>query len=176
MDYLKIKMATDAPPAKSDKITEGKCKKRMSEANILGMKEDTEIPVEQTYLTNKDEKADGFERKTEFTIKLRGLPFHAKKKDIEVFLSPLNAVDIRMPKDNKNRPSGRAYVDLESQESVKEALKRHKDYIKGRYIEVFEDKRHEVLQDPIEDELPWMENARELAENKDLSIAEVIFE
>jgi RNA recognition motif-containing protein len=116
---------------------------------------------------------EDFERKSEFTIKLRGLPFHAKKKDIEEFLSPLKILDIRMPKDNKNRPSGRAYVDLESKECVKEALKRHKDYIKGRYIEVFEDKRREAKKDEAENEPPWMENAKELAENKDLSIAEV---
>ena len=102
------------------------------------------------------------------------LPFHAKKKDIEEFLSPLKIVEIRMTKDQKNRPSGRAYVDLESKKDLKEAMSRHKDYIKGRYIEVFEDKKIEFEKTrQVDEDPPWMKNAMELAENKDLSIAEV---
>ena len=149
----------------------------MENSETKAVKESSNLETEETQpaetQNEKGAKLEDFERKSEFTIKLRGLPFHAKKKDIEEFLSPLKIVDIRMPKDSKNRPSGRAYVDLESKECIKEALKRHKDYIKGRCIEVFEDKRREAKKDEVENEPPWMENAKELAENEDLSIAEV---
>ena len=178
MDYLKKKMTSEDNVDEIDAKTETKSKKK-KKSKKERLKDDAsssekDLRSQETENQNdiQDVNSEDFERKSEFTIKLRGLPFHAKKKDIEEFLSPLKILDIRMPKDNKNRPSGRAYVDLESNKCVKEALKRHKDYIKGRYIEVFEDKRREAKKDKPENEPPWMENAKELAENKDLSIAE----
>jgi hypothetical protein len=186
MDYLKKKIASEdnvneneaKTEAEDKKKKKSKKKKDINKDEKQTRKDNSSLEKEGTELAEnqnetKDAKSEDFERKSEFTIKLRGLPFHAKQKDIEEFLSPLKILDIRMPKDSKNRPSGQAYVDLESKECVKEAFKRHKDYIKGRYIEVFEDKRREMKKDETEDEPPWMENAKELAENKDLSIAEV---
>lgn len=186
MDYLKKKVKSESKFNEADAKTKGKSKEKkkskienseVENSETKTVKESSNVESEGTELAEaqneKGVKLEDFERKSEFTIKLRGLPFHAKKKDIEEFLSPLKIVDVRMPKDNKNRPSGRAYVDLESKECIKEALKRHKDYIKGRYIEVFEDKRREAKKDEVENEPPWMENAKELAENEDLSIAEV---
>lgn len=188
MDYLRRKITSGDKSNKSDVNAESKDKKKKKlkskdtdgdKSKMKTTKDGLSTDKKIITLNKNDDKdaksnSEDFERKSDFTIKLRGLPFHAKNKDIEEFLSPLKIVDVRMPKDNKNRPSGRAYVDLESKECVKEALKRHKDYIKGRYIEVFEDKRRvEVRKDEAENEPPWMENAKELAENKDLSIAEV---
>lgn len=190
MDYLKRKITSDDKSNNRDASAEPKDKKKKkskskdadvdkcrNKTTTDGLSTDKEmITLNKNDSKGAQSSSEDFERKSDFTIKLRGLPFHAKKKDIEEFLSPLKIVDIRLPKDNKNRPSGRAYVDLGSKECVKEALKRHKDYIKGRYIEVFEDKRRvEVRKDEAENEPPWMENAKELAENKDLSIAEVCF-
>ena len=185
MDYLKKKITSESNTEKTEEKSEakgGKKKKsKMKKEHENAMKTDgpdlekNDDQAMENQNETKDVKVEDFERKTEFTIKLRGLPFHAKKKDIEEFLSPLKIVDIRMPKDSKNRPSGRAYIDLESEQCVRMALKRHKDYIKGRYIEVFEDKRREFKKEEVENEPPWMENAKELAENEDLSIAEVCF-
>ena len=186
MDYLKKKVKSESELNEADQKSKGKSKEKkkskrenskVENSETKAVKESSNLETEETQpaetQNEKDTKLEDFERKSEFTIKLRGIPFHAKKKDIEEFLSPLKIVDIRMPKDSKNRPSGRAYVDLESKECIKEALKRHKDYIKGRYIEVFEDKRRKTKKNEVENEPPWMENAKELAENEDLSIAEV---
>jgi multiple RNA-binding domain-containing protein 1 len=174
MDYLKKKTTSEQKSKENEAKSKKKKKSKKDDSDMNKSEKKTtndssSLETEETQVTENQD----FERKSEFTVKLRGLPFHAKKKDIEEFLSPLKILDIRMPKDNKNRPSGRAYVDLESKECLKKALKRHKDYIKGRYIEVFEDKRREAKKDEAENEPPWMENAKELAENKDLSIAEV---
>ena len=186
MDYLKKKVKSEGDRNEADQKSKGKSKEKkkskgenskVENSETKTVKESSNLETEETQpaesQNEKGTKLEDFERKSEFTIKLRGIPFHAKKKDIEEFLSPLKIVDIRMPKDSKNRPSGRAYVDLESKECIKEALKRHKDYIKGRYIDVFEDKRREAKKYEVENEPPWMENAKELAENEDLSIAEV---
>lgn len=183
MDYLKKKVTLREELDENEETNEDVSKK-IKKKVITGSKSRTnQVDGSENLNSEKSGKKQldstdnpttkNFERKSEFTIKLRGLPFHAKQKDITEFLSPLEIVDIRMTKDEKNRPSGRAYCDLKSKEDLKEALKRHKDYIKGRYIEVFEDKKFESEERQVEEDPPWMKNAMELVENKDLSIAEV---
>lgn len=76
---------------------------------------------------------------TPYTVKMLGLPFNVKKKNIQEFFHPLNLVSVRFTTDNQGRPSGRAYVDLESEQDLKEALKRNRDCIGHRYIELFRD-------------------------------------
>ena len=76
---------------------------------------------------------------TPYTVKMLGLPFTVKKKNIKEFFHPLKLVSIRFTTDNQGRPSGRAYVDFESEKDLKEALKRHRDCIGHRYIELFQD-------------------------------------
>lgn len=76
---------------------------------------------------------------TPYTVKMLGLPFTVKKKNIEEFFHPLKLVSVRFTTDNQGRPSGRAYVDFESEKDLKEALKRHRDCIGHRYIELFRD-------------------------------------
>ncbi len=77
---------------------------------------------------------------TPYTIKMLGLPFRAGKKDIITFFHPLKVSAIRFTQDAQGRPSGRAYADFESEGDLKEALKRNKDCIFHRYIELFRDK------------------------------------
>lgn len=179
MDYLKKKVTARVELDKNEEVNEAACKNKKKKGSGTKQADESENSNSENSGkkkadSNDNARVENFERKSEFTIKLRGLPFHAKTKDIEEFLSPLKIVDIRMTKDQKNRPSGRAYVDLESKKDLKEALSRHKDYIKGRYIEVFEDKKIEIEKTrQVDEDPPWMKNAMELAENKDLSIAEV---
>ena len=141
MDYLKKKIKSEGELNEADQKSKGKSKEKkkskrenskVENSETKTVKESSNLETEETQpaetqpeeaQNEKGTKLEDFERKSEFTIKLRGLPFHAKKKDIEEFLSPLKIVDIRMPKDSKNRPSGRAHVDLESKECIKEALK-----------------------------------------------------
>ena len=76
---------------------------------------------------------------TTYTIKMLGLPFNTKQKDIEVFFYPLVVKAVRFTQDSQGRPSGRGYVDFQSEKDLKEALKRNKDCIRHRYIELFRD-------------------------------------
>ena len=76
---------------------------------------------------------------TPHTIKMLGLPFRAKEDDIKTFFHPLQVAAIRFTQDPLGRPSGRAYVDFHSEEDVAKALKRNKDCIFHRYIELFRD-------------------------------------
>ncbi|AWP07016.1 putative RNA-binding protein 19 isoform 3 [Scophthalmus maximus] len=74
---------------------------------------------------------------TEFTVKLRGAPFNVKEQQIKEFMTPLKPAAIRIGKNESGNRTGYVYVDLRSEEEVGKALKKNKDYIGGRYIEVF---------------------------------------
>uniref|UniRef100_A0A3Q3AUA4 Probable RNA-binding protein 19 n=1 Tax=Kryptolebias marmoratus TaxID=37003 RepID=A0A3Q3AUA4_KRYMA len=74
---------------------------------------------------------------TEFTVKLRGVPFSVKEQQIREFMTPLKPAAIRIGKNESGNRTGYVYVDLRSKEEVEKALKKNKDYIGGRYIEVF---------------------------------------
>lgn len=107
-----------------------------------------------------------------FTAKMRGLPFKSKEKDIFEFFDPLNVVSIRLPLNQKGKPSGFAYVDFSCEKDLKEALKRDKDYMKGRYIELFRDSHNERALHEEASERPWMKKQME-EEDEQESIAEV---
>uniref|UniRef100_A0A1A7X914 Probable RNA-binding protein 19 n=2 Tax=Iconisemion striatum TaxID=60296 RepID=A0A1A7X914_9TELE len=74
---------------------------------------------------------------TDFTVKLRGVPFNVKEQQIREFMTPLKPAAVRIGKNESGNRTGYVYVDLRSDEEVEKALKRNKDYIGGRYIEVF---------------------------------------
>ena len=76
---------------------------------------------------------------TMFTLRMRGLPFRATKEDIETFFHPLKLADVRFTVDKEGRPSGRAYVDFNSEQDMAQALKQDGDCIGKRYIELFRD-------------------------------------
>uniref|UniRef100_A0A3B3TPZ7 Probable RNA-binding protein 19 n=1 Tax=Poecilia latipinna TaxID=48699 RepID=A0A3B3TPZ7_9TELE len=74
---------------------------------------------------------------TDFTVKLRGVPFNVKEQQIREFMTPLRPAAIRIGRNETGNRTGYVYVDLHSDEEVEKALKKNKDYIGGRYIEVF---------------------------------------
>ncbi|XP_072290278.1 G-rich sequence factor 1 [Eucyclogobius newberryi] len=79
-------------------------------------------------------------------VRLRGLPYSSSERDVLQFFSGLDIVQngITIVADNKGRNSGVAYVEFTSQEAFEEALKRNKELIGNRYIEVFPSRRDEV--------------------------------
>uniref|UniRef100_A0A8C8M0H8 Probable RNA-binding protein 19 n=1 Tax=Oncorhynchus tshawytscha TaxID=74940 RepID=A0A8C8M0H8_ONCTS len=74
---------------------------------------------------------------TEFTVKLRGCPFNVKEQQVREFMTPLKPAAIRIIKNATGNRTGYIYVDMRSEEEVEKALKKNKDYMGGRYIEVF---------------------------------------
>lgn len=74
---------------------------------------------------------------TSKTLKLRGVPFNCTEKDIINFFKPSFIEDIRFMKSDKNKCTGYVYVDFQTINDVKEALKKDKQKIKHRFIELF---------------------------------------
>uniref|UniRef100_A0A8C2FS16 Heterogeneous nuclear ribonucleoprotein H1, like n=1 Tax=Cyprinus carpio TaxID=7962 RepID=A0A8C2FS16_CYPCA len=79
-------------------------------------------------------------------VRLRGLPFGCSKEEIVQFFSGLEIVPngITLPVDFQGRSTGEAFVQFASQEIAEKALKKHKERIGHRYIEIFKSSRAEV--------------------------------
>lgn len=74
----------------------------------------------------------------EFGVYLRGVPFGSGQADVIDFFSPTVPSHVHMKKSPvTDRPTGEAFAYFSSQEEVQEALKKHKEYIGFRYIEVY---------------------------------------
>ncbi|KAJ0041721.1 hypothetical protein NL108_008021, partial [Boleophthalmus pectinirostris] len=104
--------------------------------NVSEAKTDVHAKTQKQGKSKKASKSE-MEPATEFTVKLRGVPFNVKEQQICEFMTPLKPVAIRIGKNESGNRTGYVYIDLHSEEEVQKALKRNKDYIGGRYIEVF---------------------------------------
>ena len=122
LEYLKTKVVRD--DVKSD---------TSSEEGLSSIEENCDSGNQNTESNPPEEPSSSF------TVKMLGLPFSVQPVDIHEFFHPLHVRDIRWTKDSKGRPSGRAYVDFDSEKDLKDALRRNRDYIKDRYIELFRD-------------------------------------
>ena len=95
--------------------------------------------LKHTGPNSPDTANDGF-------VRLRGLPFGCSKEEIVQFFSGLEIVPngITLPVDFQGRSTGEAFVQFASQEIAEKALKKHKEIIGHRYIEIFKSCRAEV--------------------------------
>ncbi|KAJ0177526.1 hypothetical protein K1T71_006399 [Dendrolimus kikuchii] len=79
----------------------------------------------------------GFRRGGCHCVHMRGLPFKATPQDIVYFFKPIRPVNINILYDNSGRPSGEADVDFECHEDAVRAMRRDKNNMDHRYIELF---------------------------------------
>merc|ERR1719187_630011 len=69
-------------------------------------------------------------------VNARGLPFRATEQDVADFFHPIEPINVHIIFEG-GRPSGRAEVVFASHEDALEAMKKNKDDMQGRYIELF---------------------------------------
>ncbi|OXB56790.1 hypothetical protein ASZ78_014309, partial [Callipepla squamata] len=117
------------------------------------------------------------EASTTHTVKLSGAPLNITEQflfflqqKIREFFSPLKPVAIRIGKNAQGKNTGCIFVDLRSEADVQRALKRKKEYIGGRYIEVSrcENTPKEAVTVKTDDQ-PWQRMKRDYEEEEDLS-------
>ncbi|KAL6033023.1 hypothetical protein STEG23_013757 [Scotinomys teguina] len=102
---------------------------------------------------------------TPYTVKLRGAPFNVTEKNVTEFLAPLKPVAIRIVRNAHGNKTGYVFVDLSSEDDVKKALKCNREYMGGRYIEVFREKTPTVHGPPKSSSTPWQ--GRTLGEHEE---------
>nr|CAD7590656.1 unnamed protein product [Timema genevievae] len=83
-----------------------------------------------------------------FVVKLRGLPWSTSVDEIIKFFSDCTVKDgkngVHMTMSREGRPSGEAYVEMETEEDIERACKKDRDHMGQRYIEVFRVERSEM--------------------------------
>ncbi|CAM9479790.1 unnamed protein product [Discosporangium mesarthrocarpum] len=79
-------------------------------------------------------------------VRMRGLPWSANDGDIRAFFKDLaiQRGGVHIILNREGRPSGEAYVVFETEKDAKDALKRDKDKIGERWIDLFEATKGEV--------------------------------
>ncbi|XP_072929445.1 heterogeneous nuclear ribonucleoprotein H2-like isoform X2 [Epargyreus clarus] len=82
-------------------------------------------------------RGGGFRRGAGHAVHMRGLPFKASPQDIAYFFKPIRPVNINILFDNSGRPSGEADVEFECHEDAMRAMRRDKNNMEHRYIELF---------------------------------------
>uniref|UniRef100_A0A8C6A6W6 RNA binding motif protein 19 n=1 Tax=Marmota marmota marmota TaxID=9994 RepID=A0A8C6A6W6_MARMA len=113
-----------------------------------------------------EKPANQKEPTTAHTVKLRGAPFSVTEKNVLEFLAPLKPVAIRIVRNAHGNKTGYVFVDFRSEEEVKRALKCNREYMGGRYIEVFREKQVPTTKGPLQKSTqPWQ--GRTLGENEE---------
>lgn len=83
-----------------------------------------------------------------YVVKLRGLPWSTTVDEIMKFFSDCSITNgkngVHMTMSREGRPSGEAYVEMDTLEDIEKACKRDRDHMGHRYIEVFKAKRGEM--------------------------------
>ncbi|KAF3425833.1 hypothetical protein E2986_06961 [Frieseomelitta varia] len=122
--------------------------------------------VEKQVLSNKDTSKHSSIKL--FTVKLQGLAYNHKKKDIKQFFRPLKAKSIRLPAKIK----GIAYVGFKTEQHMRKALLKNKSFIGGKQIFVIKYETKEQKPDEAENEnnVRWKKQAEAL--NCEESVAE----
>ncbi|KFP19343.1 putative RNA-binding protein 19, partial [Egretta garzetta] len=190
MDYLKSKVVKDSSSSSStEEETDSEEVEEESEneedsgiAETIGTHTDKrgkakaqqtqqEVPVEKKKKGSAvKNQGSSEETSTPYTVKLRGAPFNITEQKIREFFLPLKPVAIRIGKNAQGKNTGYIFVDLKSEAEVQRALKRKKEYIGGRCVEVFRCKNtpKETVTAKADNQ-PWQRRKRDDEEEEDLS-------
>ncbi|KAF4790017.1 putative RNA-binding protein 19 [Turdus rufiventris] len=162
MDYLKSKVVKDSSSSSStDEETETEEEEEESETE-----EDSDIAEAHTEKRGKP-KAQQTEPKTAVGKKKKGSTLEEK---IREFFFPLKPVAVRMGKKAQGKNSGYIFVDLKSEAEMQRALKRKKEFLGGRCVEVSRCRSTAKETAPAKPEhQPWQRTLRDDEEEEDLS-------
>merc|ERR1712226_1517849 len=109
-------------------------------------------PLSTSAFRFSTENGDGnkVDRKmSEYVLKLRGLPWSTSPTEIKDFFKDCRIANdssdgIHMWKFPDGRLSGEAFVEFESQEELEKGLKKNRQYLGERYVDVFESTAEEM--------------------------------
>ncbi|XP_017602024.1 PREDICTED: probable RNA-binding protein 19 [Corvus brachyrhynchos] len=185
MDYLKSKVVEDSSSSSSAE-EEAESEEEEEES---GTEEDSGIEethpekrgkpkaqqTEQETPMGKKKKGSTLEgssgaASTRFTVKLRGAPSNITEQKIREFFFPLKPVAIRMGKEAQGKNSGYIFVDLKSEAEMQRALKRKKEFLGGRCVEVSRCRNAPKETVPATPgSQPWQRRLRDDEEEEDLA-------
>jgi len=77
-------------------------------------------------------------------VRVRGLPFSCTEDELIEFFGSCSIKAVHFTKNREGRPSGDAYLEMNSLRDIKEAMKLDKAHMGSRYLEVFEARYSEM--------------------------------
>jgi len=84
--------------------------------------------------------------KSQFVIRMRGLPYSAMETDVEVFFGgEPTPSSIHLIKDDLGRPSGEGFVEFVCEVDAIAAMAKHRHHMGHRYIELFRSSPEELM-------------------------------
>ncbi|XP_023963860.2 probable RNA-binding protein 19 [Chrysemys picta bellii] len=197
MDYLKSKVVKDSSSSSAEEESEedqldseqheggSEDEKEPSSLETVGAQVEKGAELEGqskgqgTVVERKKKKGATLELKnqanpnvatTPYTVKLRGAPFNVTEQNVREFLLPLKPVAIRIARNVHGNKTGYVFVDFNGEEEVQKALKRNKEYMGGRYIEVFrEESGLKMKLTRKGEDQPWQRRKKADEEEEDLS-------
>ena len=85
-----------------------------------------------------------------YVLRLRGLPYSANRRDVEMFFEGLDICkgeeSVVFSVTSQGKPTGEAYVEFMNEQCQQEAMKKHKEHMGSRYIELFKSTKADLLQ------------------------------
>ncbi|KAM3938028.1 putative RNA-binding protein 19 [Leptodactylus fuscus] len=163
MDYLKSKVVKEPP------VSDGGEEEKHSDQEKTASKS-KDLKVEKSKPAKKEKPPVQNEPTTPYTVKLRGAPFNVTEQNVREFLLPLKPAAIRIVRNTYGNKTGYIFVDLNSEDEVRKALKKNKDYMGGRYIEVFQvEQAKEVRPSGNLQNRPWEQRQKDSELLEDLS-------
>ncbi|XP_043385255.1 probable RNA-binding protein 19 isoform X4 [Chelonia mydas] len=168
MDYLKSKVVKDSSSSSSEEESE---EDQLDSEQREGGSEDEEKPSSlETIGAQLKSRANLNAATTPYTVKLRGAPFSVTEQNVREFLLPLKPVAIRIARNVHGNKTGYVFVDFSGEEEVQKALKQNKEYMGGRYIEVFrEESGLKMKLTRKGEDQPWQRRKKDDEEEEDLS-------
>ncbi|XP_068419298.1 probable RNA-binding protein 19 isoform X3 [Eschrichtius robustus] len=166
MDYLKSKVVEAESPSSGESEDEAVNCEEGSEAEEEGSCTTPAQQDREAARAETEKPANQKEPTITHTVKLRGAPFNVTEKNVMEFLAPLKPVAIRIVRNAHGNKTGYVFVDFSSEEEVRKALKCNREYMGGRYIEVFREKNVPAAKAPPENSAkPWQ--GRTLGEHEE---------
>ncbi|XP_065594818.1 probable RNA-binding protein 19 isoform X2 [Cyrtonyx montezumae] len=145
-----------------------KSKSQKAEQEAPAEKKKKESTVESS--VQHENQVSSAKASTTHTVKLSGAPLNITEQKIREFFLPLKPVTIQIGKNAQGKNTGYIFVDLRSEADLQKALKRKKEYIGGRYVEISrcENTPKETVIAKTDDQ-PWQRMKRDYEEEEDLS-------
>ena len=88
-------------------------------------------------------RSSNFISQTGYSVHMRGLPYSTSEADIAEFFYPLTVNRVVIEMNYDGRPSGNANVDFNTREDAAMAMKKDRESVKHRYVELFYTGRHD---------------------------------
>uniref|UniRef100_A0A8C0ILD7 Probable RNA-binding protein 19 n=1 Tax=Chelonoidis abingdonii TaxID=106734 RepID=A0A8C0ILD7_CHEAB len=165
MDYLKSKVVKDSSSSSSEEESE---EDQLDSGQHEGGSEDEKEPSSLETIGAQGEK------RAELAGQIKGqgtvFLFSSLQQNVREFLLPLKPVAIRIARNVHGNKTGYVFVDFNGEEEVQKALKRNREYMGGRYIEVFrEESGLKMKLTRKGEDQPWQRRKKADEEEEDLS-------